>query len=214
MGLPPMISMLIQSLYSIVDSIYVAKLGENALTAVSLAYPMQNIVLAVSVGFGVGINSVVSRYLGSKNNNKVNSACCHGFLLSGIHAIIFVLIGLFLTKPFFGLYTTNQEIYNLGTTYCRIVVCMAVGQLFHIYIEKLFQAIGNVTIPMIIQLVSSLINIILDPIMIFGYFGFPALGVQGAAIATVIAQISACILSFILFIKFKGDIHIIEKLSF
>lgn len=223
LGLPPMISMLIQSLYNIIDSIFVASLGENALTAVSLVYPLQNITLAVSVGLGVGINSVVARGIGSQNHKEVNSASTHAFVLTAIHSLIFVCVGLFLSEPFLRMFTSDSEILSWGIDYSRIVVCLTFGQLFHIYIEKLFQAVGNVVMPMIMQIVGAVVNVILDPILIFGYFGFPAMGVKGAAIATVIGQISACIISFILFKKsntgielsfknFKWDNGIVKKI--
>lgn len=211
MGLPPMISMLIQSLYNIVDSIFVAKLGENALTAVSLAFPMQNIVLAVAVGFGVGINSVISRGLGSKDQQEVDDAATHGFVLTFVHSLIFVIVGLFLTDPFLKMFTTDQQVLKWGSQYCHLVICMAFGQLFHIYIEKLFQSVGNVVVPMVMQIVGAVVNIVLDPIFIFGYFGLPALGVSGAAIATIIGQLAACGLSVILFMKNNGGIHVSFK---
>ncbi len=211
MGFPPMISMLIQSLYNIVDSMFVARLGENALTAVSLAFPMQNIVLAVAVGFGVGINSVIARALGSQNQNEVNNATAHGFVLTAIHSLLFILVGIFFTAPFLKLFTSNSTTLTNATLYCRIVICFSFGQLFHIYIEKLFQAVGNVITPMIMQIVGAVINIILDPIFIFGYFNMPALGVSGAAIATVIGQMSACLLSIFLFMKYKGQIQVTFK---
>lgn len=211
LGLPPMISMLIQSLYNIIDSIFVANLGEKALTAVSLVFPLQNITLAVSVGLGVGINSIVARELGAKNYKEVNTSSTHAFLLTAIHSLLFVFIGLFLSKPFLQLFTTDQEILSWGTEYSMIVICLSFGQLFHIYYEKLFQAVGNVMMPMIMQIVGAVVNIILDPIFIYGYFGVPAMGVSGAAIATVIGQMASCVLSVILFKKTDTGITISFK---
>lgn len=211
LGLPPMISMLIQSLYNIIDSIFVASLGENALTAVSLVYPLQNITLAVAVGLGVGINSVVARELGAKNYKEVNRSSTHAFILTAIHSLVFVFAGRFLSAPFLKMFTNDPEILSWGIDYSKIVLCFTFGQLFHIYIEKLFQAVGNVVMPMIMQIVGAVVNIILDPILIFGYFGFPAMGVKGAAIATIIGQISACVISFILFMKSHTGIQISFK---
>lgn len=208
MAVPPMISMLIQSMYNIVDSIFVAQIGENALTAVSLAYPLQNLVLAVAVGLGVGINSCIAISIGAKDQEKINKVATHGIFLTAVHAICFIFIGLFLTKPFIGIFTNNEEIFRLGTTYSYIVICFSFGSLFHIAIEKMFQATGNMIVPMILQGIGAIINIILDPIMIFGMFGFPKMGVAGAAIATIIGQIVACMLAVILFIKKSGGIHI------
>lgn len=211
LGLPPMISMLIQSLYNIIDSIFVASLGENALTAVSLVYPLQNITLAVAVGLGVGINSVVARELGAKNYKEVNRSSTHAFILTAIHSLVFVFAGCFLSAPFLKMFTNDPEILSWGIDYSKIVLCFTFGQLFHIYIEKLFQAVGNVVMPMIMQIVGAVVNIILDPILIFGYFGFPAMGVKGAAIATIIGQISACVISVILFMKSHTGIQISFK---
>lgn len=211
MAIPPMISMLIQSMYNIVDSIFVSKLGEDALTAVSLAFPLQNLVLAAGVGFGVGVNAAIARNLGAENHREVNKAASHGVVLTAIHSVLFVLLGLFATEPFFRLFTKDETVLSLGCTYSYIVITLAAGSLFHIFIEKMFQSIGNMLLPMIMQGVGAVINIILDPILIFGYFGFPAMGVAGAAIATIIGQFSACGLSVWLFYKNHGSISISLK---
>ena len=200
MAVPPMVSMLIQSMYNIVDSIFVARLGEEALTAVSLAYPLQNLVLAVAVGLGVGANAGIARNLGAKNQDRVDRIAAHTIFFTAIHAIIFILVGIFLTKPFLQMFTQNENVLRWGCEYSYIVICLSSGSLFHIAIEKMFQSCGNMVIPMAMQALGAIINIILDPIMIFGYFGFPALGVKGAAIATVIGQFAACICSVILFV--------------
>ena len=200
MAVPPMVSMLIQSMYNIVDSIFVARLGEEALTAVSLAYPLQNLVLAVAVGLGGGANAGIARNLGAKNQDRVDRIAAHTIFFTAIHAIIFILVGIFLTKPFLQMFTQNENVLRWGCEYSYIVICLSSGSLFHIAIEKMFQSCGNMVIPMAMQALGAIINIILDPIMIFGYFGFPALGVKGAAIATVIGQFAACICSVILFV--------------
>ncbi len=197
MSLPPMISMLIQSMYNVVDSIFVAKLGEDALTAVSLAFPMQNLVLALAVGLGVGMNASIARNLGAGKTAEANSSVSHGMLLAGFHSLLFVILGLFFTRPFIQMFTTDSQVIQWGTDYCRIVICLAFGSIFHIAIEKVFQAVGNMVVPMVLQAVGAVINIVLDPIFIFGYFGIPAMGVQGAAIATIIGQMSACLLAAI-----------------
>lgn len=201
MAIPPMISMLIQSMYNIVDSIFVAKLGEDAITAISIAYPLQNLVLAVAVGLGVGINACMAMNLGAKNHEAVNLTATNGIILTAFHSILFVFIGLFLTKPYLQLYTNNEQVLQWSMDYSQIVICFAFGGMFHINIEKMFQSSGNMLIPMLLQAAGAVINIILDPILIYGEFGMPALGVKGAAIATVIGQMSACILAVILFIK-------------
>ena len=211
MAIPPMISMLIQSMYNIVDSIFVARLGENALTAVSLAYPLQNLVLAVAVGLGIGTNAGIARNLGAKKQEQVNHIASHTIFFTAIHAILFVLIGIFLTKPFLQMFTKSETILKWGCEYSYIVICLSFGSLFHIAIEKMFQACGNMLIPMALQALGAIINIILDPIMIFGYFGVPAMGVKGAAIATVIGQFAACICSIILFFTKCKEIKICFK---
>ena len=201
MSVPPMISMLIQALYNIVDSMYVARVSEDALTAVSIAFPLQNLIIAVSCGFGIGLSSCVARALGARNKKEVTSAATHGFLLSGVHWLLFVLMGLFVTGPFLGNFTDSPQIYEMSCQYTQIVLCFSIGSMYHLYAEKLFQATGSMVLPMIFQGAGAIFNIILDPIFIFGWFGIPAMGVKGAAIATVASQILAAALSMIFFLK-------------
>lgn len=201
MSVPPMISMLIQALYNIVDSMYVARVSEDALTAVSIAFPLQNLIIAVSCGFGIGLSSCVARALGAKDEKEVTSAATHGFLLSGVHWLLFVLMGLFVTGPFLGNFTDSPQIYEMSCQYTQIVLCFSIGSMYHLYAEKLFQATGSMVLPMIFQGAGAIFNIILDPIFIFGWFGIPAMGVKGAAIATVASQILAAALSMIFFLK-------------
>lgn len=201
MSVPPMISMLIQALYNIVDSMYVARVSEDALTAVSIAFPLQNLIIAVSCGFGIGLSSCVARALGAKDEKEVTSAATHGFLLSGVHWLLFVLMGLFVTGPFLGNFTDSPQIYEMSYQYTQIVLCFSIGSMYHLYAEKLFQATGSMVLPMIFQGAGAIFNIILDPIFIFGWFGIPAMGVKGAAIATVASQILAAALSMIFFLK-------------
>lgn len=201
MSVPPMISMLIQALYNIVDSMYVARVSEDALTAVSIAFPLQNLIIAVSCGFGIGLSSCVARALGARNEKEVTSAATHGFLLSGVHWLLFVLMGLFVTGPFLGNFTDSPQIYEMSCQYTQIVLCFSIGSIYHLYAEKLFQATGSMVLPMIFQGAGAIFNIILDPIFIFGWFGIPAMGVKGAAIATVASQILAAALSMIFFLK-------------
>ena len=194
MSVPPMISMLIQSMYNVVDSIFVA---------VSLAFPLQNLVLAVAVGLGVGLNACIARSLGAGDPEKANDAAAHGLVFTTIHALLFVLVGVFGTRPFLQMFTTDPEVLEMGCQYSYIVICLSFGSLYHIFIEKIFQATGNMVAPMILQGVGAIINIVLDPILIFGLFGLPAMGVPGAAIATVAGQMTACALAVALFVK--GD---------
>lgn len=211
MSLPAMLSMLIQSLYNIVDSMFVAKLGEDALTAVSLAYPLQNLVLSLAVGFGVAVNSCIARGLGAGKKDEVDRIAAHGVLFSVIHSLLFLVMDIFLTRPFLQMFTDSQTVLEYACQYTYIVVGAAFACLFHLLIEKMFQAIGSMLIPMIMQAVGAIVNIILDPILIFGWLGFPAMGVVGAAVATVIGQATALLLSVFFFVKKCPEIHISFK---
>lgn len=208
MSVPAILSMLTQSLYNVVDSIFVAWISNDALTAVSLAYPLQNLVLAVAVGFGVGVNAYIARNLGEGNRQKVDRAASMGVIFTAIHAVLFLLVGLFGSEPFLRMFTDDPEILRMSVSYTRIVICLSFGSLYHIFIEKLFQSVGNMVVPMILQGVGAIVNIILDPILIFGMFGLPAMGVTGAAVATVIGQMTACGLAVLCFFRTKTGIHI------
>lgn len=208
MSIPPMISMLIQSLYNIVDSMFVAKLGEDALTAVSLAFPIQSLIIAVSVGIGVGVNSYIARKLGERKQKEANSAVLHGLLLSFVGYILFLIFGYFTIPTFFHMFTDDPIIYQQSCSYTYICVIFSFGILFHICVEKIFQSTGKMIFPMAIQAVGAISNIILDPILIFGFFGFPAMGVRGAAIATVIAQIFSMCLSFYILLSKEHDVQV------
>lgn len=208
MAFPPMISMLIQSLYNIIDSIFVAQLGESALTAVSLIYPLQNLSLAVSCGIGIAMNALIARHLGANDDEQASFVASQGIVMSLLHSLLFVIIGLFLIHPFLNMFTQSQDVIDYGMQYGTIVITLTFGSFIHLAVEKMFQACGNMIVPMIMQIVGAIVNIILDPILIFGYFGFPALGVSGAAIATIIGQMSACFLSIYLFSKYNEHIHL------
>lgn len=210
MALPPMISMLIQSLYNIVDSIFVAQISQDALTAVSIAFPLQNLSLAFSVGLGVAVNANIAMNMGSGNMEKADYYAGQGVILTICHALIFVLLGTFGLRPFFSIFTDDPQIMNYAVQYGSIVITLTFGSLFHVLCEKIFQSNGNMVIPMFLQGFGAIINIILDPILIFGLFGMPKLGVSGAAIATIIGQFSAATLAVTLFIK-KSPIKIHKR---
>lgn len=223
MGCPPIISMFVQSMYNIIDSIFVAKLGENALTAVSLAAPIQYCILAVSVGVGIGMNSYISRSLGANNIDEANNTVTHSMILSFIHSLLFIILGLLFIQPFFRAFTDSEEIFTLGCNYTYIVVLLSFGLFFQITFEKIFQATGNTLMPTISQAIGAIANIILDPIFIFGWFGVPRLGVTGAAIATIIGQMISFLILLVFFIKsdsmlkmdlkrFKFEFHIIKEI--
>jgi putative efflux protein, MATE family len=211
MAFPPMISMLIQSLYNIIDSIFIAQLGENALTAVSLIYPLQNLSLAFSCGIGIAMNALIARHLGEHDEKKASYVASQGMWMSILHSMIFVIIGLFFIKPFLCLFTSQQEVIDYGMQYGMIVITLTFFSFIHIAIEKIFQACGSMIVPMIMQIVGAVVNIILDPIFIFGYFHVPALGVAGGAIATIIGQMSACLLSLYMFKHYNHSLKLSLK---
>lgn len=196
MSVPMMISMLVQALYNIVDSMFVAQLSENALTAVSLAFPAQNLMIAVATGTGVGVNAALSRNLGEKNFERANKIADHALFLAALSYVVFALFGLCFARQFFRLQTDIEEIVDLGTTYLRVCTIASFGLFMEITCERLLQSTGKTIYSMYTQGLGAIINIVLDPILIFGYFGAPALGIAGAAGATVIGQIIAFCLGF------------------
>lgn len=208
MAFPPMVSMLIQSLYNIVDSMFVAQVSENALTAVSLAFPIQSLIIAVSVGIGVGVNSYIARKLGEHDHQEANSTVAHGMILATIASVVFALFGLLGTESFLHMFTDDPAIFADATSYMHIVVYFSFTSFFYILVEKVFQSTGRMVVPMVIQAVGAITNIILDPIMIFGWFGFPALRVSGAAIATVTAQFLCMALSFYYLMDKKQEVRL------
>lgn len=195
MSLPMVVSMLVQALYNVVDSIFVAKINENALTAVSLAFPIQSLMIAVAAGTCVGINAVLSRSLGEKDFDKVNKCACNGIILMVISYFIFLFVGIFATSAFYKSQTDDMEIVQFGIDYLTVICCCSFGIFMQFTFEKLLQATGKTFYTMITQGAGAVINIILDPILIFGYFGMPRMGVKGAAVATVIGQVIAGILA-------------------
>lgn len=207
MSLPMIISMLVQAMYNIVDSIFVAQISENALTAVSLAFPLQNLMIAFAGGTAVGVNALLSRSLGEKNQEHVNQTATHSILIYVITACIFAILGLTFSHFFFNIQTSNQEIVDAGTIYAMIVVGCSFGLFGQFLFERLLQATGRTVHTMITQGLGAIINIILDPIFIFGYFGLPKMGVAGAALATVLGQIIAFILAVVFNFKFNHDIQ-------
>lgn len=196
MSLPMVISMLVQALYNVVDSIFVSKINENALTAVSLAFPIQTLMIAVAGGTCVGINAVLSRSLGEKDYDKVNKSACNGIILMIFGYLIFLVVGLFVTAPFYKSQTEDMEIVQYGIDYLSVVCCCSFGIFAQFTFEKILQATGKTFYTMITQGAGAIINIILDPVLIFGLAGMPQMGVRGAAVATVIGQIVAGILAF------------------
>lgn len=211
MSLPMIMSMLVQALYNVVDSMFVAQMNENALTAVSLAFPIQNLMIAVAAGTGVGINALLSKSLGEKKYETANAIAKNGILLGILSSLVFAILGLLGSRLFFEIQTKDEQIIEYGTQYMSVITIVSVGIFLQITFERLLQSTGKTIFNMITQGMGAIINIILDPILIFGWFGLPAMGVTGAAVATVIGQIFAAILGFYFNHKFNKEIHISFK---
>ena len=211
MSLPMMVSMLVQALYNIVDSVFVSRISEDALTAVTLAFPMQMLMFSVASGTAVGINALLSRSLGEKNFDKADDAANTGILLEIFSFLVFVIVGLTVVKPFICSQTANENIQNSGTTYTTICCCISIGVFMQMTFERLLQSTGRTFLSMISQITAAVINMILDPILIFGLFGFPRMEMAGAAIATVIGQVVASCLGIFMNIKFNKDIRLSLK---
>ena len=195
MSLPMMASMLVQACYNIVDSIFVSRVSENAFTAVSLAFPIQTLMIALCAGTAVGINALLSRSLGEHNHEKARSAALNGVFLAVMGFLAFFLIGVFVVPAFFRAQTDVAEIVEGGIAYLRICCCASFGIFLGLTFDRLLQSTGRTLLTMYTQMLGAIMNIVLDPIMIFGLFGFPALGVAGAAVATVLGQIGGMLLS-------------------
>lgn len=210
-SLPIMISMFVQALYNIVDSIFVAKLSTDALTAVSLAFPIQNLMISAGVGTGVGINALLSMRLGQKNYKAVTQTALNGIFLVIITIVLFIILGITIPHSYLKSQTSNMQIVELGTDYLEICMIFCFGLFLAITFERLLQSTGRTVLSMISQLAGAITNIILDPVMIFGLLGFPAMGIKGAAWATVIGQITGALISIILNIKINKEINFNPK---
>ena len=205
---PIVVSMFIQSMYNLVDSYYIGKINEDAFTAISIAFPIQNIMLGIAVGTGVGMNSLISRYLGEKNYEKSNRTAETGLSLAIIYGIILLILSRFLPRPFLSAQTTDENIIAYGIDYLEIVMGFSMGVFIQIFLERTLQSTGRSIFTMLTQLIGAVLNIILDPIFIFGYFGLPAMGVKGAAIATVMGQIIGALFGCFFEYKFNEEITI------
>lgn len=208
MAIPMIVSMLVQALYNIVDSIFVAQLSENALNAVSLAFPIQNLMISVAVGTGVGFNALLSKSLGEKNTKKVNETAANGIFLELASGLVFLVIGLTVAHWYYSFQTDIAAIIDYGESYLMICCGLSIGLFLQVSMERLLQSTGRTFYSMITQVVGAVINIVLDPIMIFGLFGFPKLEVAGAALATVIGQTIAAGLGVYFNVKHNPEIRI------
>jgi putative MATE family efflux protein len=223
MSIPSMFSMIIQALYNIVDSIYLSRYDETALTALSLALPVQMLIISIAVGTGIGINSLISRRLGEKNFEQANSAATHAIFLGILSWLVTAVLALIFLNAYFSIFTENPKLLGMSREYTYIVTLFSIGIFLQVNIEKTLQATGNMLYPMYFQLTGAISNIILDPFFIFGIGPFPKLGVSGAAIATVIGQIIALLFAvYVLLFKnhevkidlkrFKPDLQIIRSI--
>ena len=207
MSVPMMISMLVQALYNIVDSVFVARLGEEALTAVTLVFPLQQLMIAVGSGTGVGVNALLSRSLGEKKTKVADKSANTALLLSFFNFVLFVVIGLAFIRPFISSQTDSEVTRAFGIDYGTIVCCFSLGLFFQIMLERLLQSTGRTVLSMASQLTGAIINTILDPLLIFGLLGFPKLGIAGAAYATVIGQSIAAVTGLVLNLKKNKELH-------
>ena len=213
MSLPMMISMFVQALYNIVDSVFVAMLSENALTAVSMAFPLQTLLIAVGAGTGVGMNALLSRSLGEKNFEKANKTANNAAFLYCLSYILFLILGLTIVKPFYASQThgSNPELLEFGIDYLSTVMIFSFGLFAQFFFERLLTSTGKTIFSMTSQLCGAVTNIILDPILIFGLLGAPKMGVTGAAVATVIGQCVACVVAGVCNHKFNHEVHLSFK---
>ena len=208
MSFPIMLSMLVQALYNIVDSAFVARISEDALTAVSLAFPVQLLMIAVATGAGVGVNALLSRRLGQKKQAEADAVAVNGVFLSVCFWLVFAVLGLLFGRAFIAAFTDVPAVVDMGTSYVTVVTVASCGVFLLFVAERLMQATGSTVYHMITQLIGAVLNCVLDPLLIFGLAGFPALGTTGAALATVISQITAMAIGFFINIKFNHDVHL------
>ncbi len=207
MALPMIISMIVQALYNVVDSIYVSRISESAVTALSLAFPVQNMQIGFAVGIGVGINALLSKSLGEGNQEAANRTAGNGMILMFIVTVAFMLFGIFGVRPFYEMQSDIAETVEGGIAYTRICCLFVFGSFMQIYAERLLQSTGRTVLSMISQATGAIVNILLDPVFIFGWFGLPAMGMAGAAVATVIGQWSAALLGLYLNEKYNPEVQ-------
>lgn len=211
MALPLILSMLVQALYNVVDSIYISRISESAVTALSLAFPVQNLQIGFATGIAVGVNSLLSKSLGEGNREQANRAAGNGILLMLIAVAVFMAFGAFGSRPYFTMQSDVKETVEGGTSYTTICCVFTLGVFVQIMCERLLQACGKTVYTMFTQGVGAIVNILLDPVFIFGYFGVPAMGITGAAVATVIGQWAGAILGVIFNLKFNDDVKFTLK---
>ena len=208
MTLPMVLSMLVNSLYNIIDSFFVAQISEEAMTALSLVYPVQNFINAVGIGFGVGINSVIAFYLGAGDNKKADQAATQGLVLAMIHGVVMTVCCITMMPAFLGMFTSSKTVIELGVRYSVIAFAFTLIIIVGITFEKLFQAVGNMKTTMISLMCGCITNIVLDPVLIFGYGPFPKMGIEGAALATGIGQALTLAIYLVVYFVRPIPVHI------
>ena len=211
MAIPVIISMLVQALYNVVDSIYVSQISESAVTALSLAFPVQNLQIGFAVGIGVGVNALLSKSLGERNQEAVNRTAGNGMVMMLIISVAFMLFGIFGTRPFYEMQSDVAETVENGVIYTTICCLFTVGIFMQILGERLLQSTGRTVLSMIGQATGAVVNIVLDPLFIHGGLGIPAMGIAGAAIATVVGQWAGAILTWIFNMKLNSEVHIARR---
>ena len=213
MALPMIASMLVQALYNVIDSVYISRFSEGAVTALGLAFPVQNVQIGFGVGIGVGVNSMLSKSLGEGNRERADRVAGNGIFLSLVATALFILFGLFGARPYYEMQNASAEILESGIAYTRICSLLTAGIFFEILFERMLQSTGRTTHTMLTQGLGAIVNILLDPVFIFGveWLGIPAMGAAGAAIATVAGQWAAALLALFFNLKYNPDVHLSFK---
>ncbi|HIR53277.1 MAG TPA: MATE family efflux transporter [Candidatus Onthovicinus excrementipullorum] len=211
MALPMVVSMAVNSLYNIVDSFFVAKISEDAMTALSLVYPVQNFINAVAIGFGVGINAVIAFHLGAGEKRKADTAASRGMMFSAIHGIVLTVICIAIMPPFLRLFTQSEQVINMGVRYSGIAFAFSLIINLSISFEKIFQAVGRMKVTMAALIAGAVTNIILDPVLIFGLGPFPGMGIEGAALATGIGQVLTLVIYIVVYFVRPIRVHVSRR---
>lgn len=211
MSLPMVLSMMVNSLYNIVDSFFVAQISEDAMTALSLVYPVQNFVNAIGIGFGIGINAVIAIHLGAGDEKKANMATTQGMLLALIHAVILTVAGIVVMPGFLRMFTSSEKVIDLGIRYSVIVFLFTFAIVLGVAFEKVFQAVGAMKVTMLSLMCGCIANIILDPVLIFGLGPFPAMGIEGAALATGLGQVLTLVIYIAVYLRWPIRVKICRK---
>mgnify|MGYP005767829063 FL=1 len=211
MALPMVVSMAVNSLYNIVDSFFVAKISEDAMTALSLVYPVQNFINAVAIGFGVGINAVIAFHLGAGEKRKADTAASRGMMFSAIHGIVLTVICIAIMPPFLRLFTQSEQVINMGVRYSGIAFAFSLIINLSISFEKIFQAVGRMKVTMAALIAGAVTNIILDPVLIFGLGPFPEMGIEGAALATGIGQVLTLVIYIVVYFVRPIRVHVSRR---